>query len=249
MKRPRSHVMLLTLIVCAALPATARANDGTPPWIFELIQQGDGVAITLAVVNDGEPGMAESYTLTRTDSSGSSTVFENRHFTEDDVELSQGECRGGGAGDEQCDTHPEECIDCNGDSVPECYDPEDDNWCDTVNYIHLLDECVPAGDAEYALREVTSSWDEDTETITVEDVGQDCSGGDGDGDVDADADGDGGADADADADGGEIVTTEGGSSGGCVAAASGPSDPALLVSLLMLGLGLAAMKLGSGGRR
>jgi hypothetical protein len=45
--------------------STALANDGTPPWIHELVQDGQDVRITLAVVSDGEPGMGESYTLTR----------------------------------------------------------------------------------------------------------------------------------------------------------------------------------------
>jgi len=210
------HLIVVASLV--SLPWTASANDGTPPWIFELVQQGDGVEITLAIVSNGEPGMADSYTLTRTGPEGNATVVEDRVFTADDAELTQGECRGGGSGDVVCTTQPEECIDCNDDGTPECDDPDGENWCDTVNYIHIVDGCVPPGQAEYRLH--ADGWDsnDDTETITVDDVDQDCSDGDD-------------------------------SSGGCSASGSSPSNPALIVSLLMLALGLAATRFGSTRRR
>jgi hypothetical protein len=117
--RQNYHVCSLVIAAVIALPLTASANDGTPPWIFELVQQGDGVAITLAIVSGGEPGFGESYTLTRTDPEGSTAVFEERQFTNDDIEESRIECRGGGTGDELCQTEPENCTDCDGDGVPE----------------------------------------------------------------------------------------------------------------------------------
>ena len=59
---------LLVMIIIPAfllLPLLSYANDGTPPWIHKLAQKQQDVTVTLAIIDTGEPGLEEAYTVIR----------------------------------------------------------------------------------------------------------------------------------------------------------------------------------------
>jgi hypothetical protein len=207
--------------------------------IHSLLQEGEGVVVTLSLGDGGEPGMGDPISLKRESGGDEVDLFEDRPFGGDDVISSEPVCYGGVVDPDYCVETPENCADCDGDEVLECvtYDEDlgADGWCETFNLVAYTDECVPPGLATYTVWEPFGSISEieyDSATIDVEDVGQECDQG-SDGDADADADGD--ADGDADADGGADDDGGGGGDGSCrVARAGARPVPGLLAWLATL---------------
>ena len=216
--------MALTTLALLAAPAVAEANDGTPPGIHELLQDGQDVLIDLRIVTDGEPGLSESYTLSRGGADADVDLFTDRTFEATEAAEIFSTCRGTPPGVSDCADRPEDCaLDCDGDGTPECLGGENDGWCDEVNLFELRDDCVlPAGTVTYTLRE--GSIDYDTETIEVEEEDPSCAGGDADGDGDGD---------------GSVATDAAG--GSCAVSGSRGAAP-LASALLMIGLGLLAAR-------
>jgi len=222
-------------ITCCALEGAA--NDGPSPTIHALLQEGEGVVVTLSLANGGEPGMNDPISLRRETDGAEIDLFEDQAFGAGDVLSSEPVCYGGVVDPEFCETNPDSCADCDGDDVLECvtYDEDlgADGWCETFNQVAVTDGCVPPGLATYTIWEpfgTISEIEYDSATIDVEDVGQECPGGD----ADADSDADGDADADADADAGD-ADDDGDDS--CAVVATGASTGPPLLSLLIRILG------------
>ena len=156
-----------------SLPAIAAlANDGTPPKLFELIQEGQDVAVTLEIVGGGEPGTGEEYDLVREGASGEVDVLVGESLDSSDAASSEVRCRGGWDYAEDCAENPDDCLDCDEDGVPEC-PLEYDGWCETAYYFEVIDSCVPAGGTTYTLS--ADGWSfEDSESIDVVDSGEEC---------------------------------------------------------------------------
>jgi hypothetical protein len=189
-------VGIVTTLFCEQL----LANDGTPPKIFELIQEGQDVVITLEIVEDGEPGISDAYTIERSRSSKEKTLFSGKTFDIADAVDKTGRCTGLEAVEEcaQADGIPEqcegfedvfsdipdecyemvyECADCDDDRTLECpivgYGGIHDVRCETVYYFDVVDQCVPAGTIAYTL--TASDWPYTyTETLQVNDSSEEC---------------------------------------------------------------------------
>jgi len=177
----RTAALLAGLLL--TLPATfARANDGTPPELFALMQQGQDVEVTLEIVGSGEPGLGEEYDLVRDGSGGEVDLLVGEQLQAESAVSSEVRCRGGWDDSEACADNPDECLDCDDDGVPEC-PLEYDGWCETVYYFEVVDYCVPAGETTYTF--AADGWAfEDSLSIDVVDSGEECTvpgGGDGDG--------------------------------------------------------------------
>lgn len=152
---------------------TASANDGTPARIHALMQQDSNVVVTLAIVEGGEPGLAEEYTVTRDGPEGTEAVIEDEEFELGDEVGSEPHCRGS-VDLEYCAEHPEECLDCDGDDVLEC-NTWGDGWCDTFLLYEVTDWCVPPGETGYRLTAEGWDWYDDELAITVEEWDGECS--------------------------------------------------------------------------
>jgi len=166
----KTEYLLIFATIIVFMPLIASANDGTPPWIYDLTQENQDVQVTLAIVQEGEPGLEQSYTLLRAQGSSSKAVFSDHIFGIEesfDMEVS---CRWWQGEDPQhCIDYPEECIDCDGDETPECY-----GWCDHAFLFNVLDSCVPPGSTHYTLCTDDNEWPEDEADITVNDSGVEC---------------------------------------------------------------------------
>jgi len=193
-------------------PAPASADTGPPPRIKDLVQKGLNVEITLGF-SDGETYSPNSSRLTRTGPLESQTIFDQGEFESKEYPLigSEGECdEEGGCTDYM---RGEECMDCDGDGTPDCYD----GMCWTISLFAILDEDVPPGNTTYTLCAwpdeepecrsydimVDADTDSDTDTDTDSDADSDTDGdadSDTDGDADSDVDGDADSDADSDSD-------------------------------------------------
>jgi hypothetical protein len=160
----------LVLLVLLHIPLRALANDGTPPNIFALLQQGSDVSVTVRIIDGGEPGLEQAYSLTRVQGDGEVTVFAGRTFLPDEAASATPQCRGGSDDTEYCAEDPEgECLDCDGDGTPECA-TYFDGWCETAYDFEVLDACVPAGDTTYTLLEEDAELPYDaSESLAVTD--------------------------------------------------------------------------------
>jgi hypothetical protein len=161
---------------------SASANDGTPSWIHALVQDGSDIEVTLAIVQGGEPGLSDEFTVTRDGPEGTAIVTEDEEFQLGDEVGSEGRCRGS-VDLEYCAEHQDECLDCDEDGVLEC-NTWGDGWCDTILYFELTDWCVPPGDTEYRLTADGWEWYDDELSITVEEWEGECTppgAGDGSG--------------------------------------------------------------------
>jgi hypothetical protein len=160
---------------------TASANDGTPAWIHALLQKDSNVVVTLAIVENGEPGLADAFTVTRNGPEGTASVTEDEEFQAGDEAWSEGQCRGT-VDPEYCAENPDECLDCDEDGVLEC-NTEGDGWCNNVLFFELTDWCVPPGETTYRLTADGWDWYEKQKSIAVEEWEGECSppGADGGG--------------------------------------------------------------------
>ena len=71
--------MNLALCTLVLLSSPGSANDG-PPAAMWVMQQGDGVQITLKLYDDGKPGMSDSFDLVRRQGGEETSVLEGRGF-------------------------------------------------------------------------------------------------------------------------------------------------------------------------
>lgn len=171
-----------TLIAIAA--STARANDGVPPEIFELVQEGQDVVVTFGIVEPGgEPGIGSAFDLTRSGPEGEVAVFANESFDPADGEARDPWCRiqdWSGEVDETefCAANPADCEDCDGDGTAECPTESIDfiAFCAAYLTYEVVDECVPAGATEYELKgtDTVSDYLDAEASIAVADSGEAC---------------------------------------------------------------------------
>lgn len=164
-------VVFMVAVVPTLFCEQLLANDGTPAEIFELMQEGQDVVITLDIVENGEPGLSAEFKLVRSNSERDRTVFSWTQFDKSDAIDNERRCRGTWdaavcAGDLAAD-----CRDCDDDGVPEC--PTQDDWCETAYYFEVIDQCVPVGTAEYKL--TADGWaSTDIKTLNVSYSGEEC---------------------------------------------------------------------------
>ena len=180
----------LFIVSCALVPLLAlvameaRANDGVPPEIFELIQDGQDVVVTFGIVEPGgEPGIDSHFNLKRSGPEGDVLVFENEAFDPADGEVRDPWCRiqdswGENDSDTECATFPDYCEDCDGDDVPECpsSSPDFQAFCAAFLTYKVVDECVPPGLTEYVLATPndTGGYMTGEGSIDVVDSGESC---------------------------------------------------------------------------
>ena len=162
----RALIFAALVLATSVLPRTARANDGPRPFIFELVQQGQDVQVTLGL---DDP---QGYSLVREGDDYRKVLFKNRALTEG-VEPTWF-CWVPGYLDE-CEEPDSGCFDCNGDGTNECYE-----GCVEFYFVDYLDECVYPGETAYALGgekfheiegEIEGYW---TTSIDVTDTGEEC---------------------------------------------------------------------------
>lgn len=229
-------------LIASLTCGVASANDGTPPWIHELVQENTDVKLTLGIVDSGEPGINDSYRIERDGPEGAVDVIDDTKFNQADAVATEDRCRGGMDNTEECAETPEDCQDCDGDEVLEC-NTYYDGWCETVFYFEVVDWCVPAGETDYLLSAMGNDWTEDEKTITVEAWTDECeppaADADTDTDTDADTDVDGDTDTDTDSDtdtepDADAETDDGDGSGCSVSGAGARVQESVLRGLLRL---------------
>jgi hypothetical protein len=126
------------------------------------------------------PDLDSAYTLTRRGNKGSfATLLEDHVFAaENAFEVTEYDCHGwDGFGHDPgfCEVYPEDCVDCDGDDVVECY-----GFCAVAYRFLVVDDCVPSGDVMYFIGtpETESVWYENEglgfTSTGVEDTGDSC---------------------------------------------------------------------------
>lgn len=248
---------LLSLALVVAAPLAAQANMMHSPWLPQLEQSGQDVVVTVAIFAEASademceveatPGIDSVYTLVRTypyDGGEDEVVFEDRVFSADEADGTEICHSCGWSPSETCDEEPDLCVDCDGDSVPEC-----PGFCLPAYVFHVNDECVPPStelvDPASVFYEI---YEEDlghlgTNGLNVEDTGDECldSDADVDSDGDADTDTDADSDADSDTDTDTDMASDGSSGDSCSVSNLGSPPPADALFLLMSAVGLGAL--------
>lgn len=173
------------LFVVAVVPSVVGANPLEPPWIYEVVQDGENVEVTIrhTYLNVGLEGPGpgeEELTLVRySEDDGSLRVlFERRLFSRDSDGVQCDDWYCPEHDEDGCAADPDSCFDCDDDDTPECPVGEAcvSNGCESVE----IDDCVPPGSQTYGIyvwqggEYVNCDWDEHLEVFQVEDVGQDC---------------------------------------------------------------------------
>lgn len=121
------------------LPLSAVANDGMPPSVFDIIQEGQDVKVVLQLADSGEPGINDTFKLERHGDDESVTVFLERTFALDEATyVGEPGCRWeeGDSPSEVCSRYmveyddtdgadevdtPEACSDCDNDGRMDCW--------------------------------------------------------------------------------------------------------------------------------
>jgi hypothetical protein len=166
--------------LAALLPVRASADGGVPPRIFALMQHGQSVAVKIEIAESRvgwgscvAPGFPCE--LSREGPDGSQVVSNGPLFVFEDAEATSRHCY---SQDDPvgCESAPDECEDCDGDTIKECW--VDIGGCYTSYLFTIEDGCVPPGPTTYALH---SSQDvegelgvDDTDSIDVKDTGDPC---------------------------------------------------------------------------
>jgi hypothetical protein len=170
----------LAVFALVALPRAASADGGINPGIHGLLQQGQDVVVELRLAKQGygwDACWVEGVTceLVRRGPVGEVTVFDDLVLSPEEMEPSELACYGQPS-PEACQLEPEQCQDCDGDSIKECY-----TWggpCVAVYHHEVTDECVPPGPSEYVLVSAMDSYNDFTgeseQSIDVEDTGDSC---------------------------------------------------------------------------
>lgn len=164
---------LAVLLICPVL----LANDAPSTFIFDAIQNGQDVRLTLGILTQ-----ENEITLVREGDDYRKVVLKKQPLAAGvDPTPYCWDNYGNG-----CDDEEEWCDDCDGDGVAECWDT-----CLQVYFVDHLDECVYPGETTYylyiednlELGEDTYSWShwidvEDTEAqcdYDLSEAGGDCS--------------------------------------------------------------------------
>ena len=109
--KPKNVLILLGALVAVLVSGEAFANDGTPPFIHELIQSNNtNVDISLGFVDSGEPGINDTYRVTRDGPEGVETVIGDTTFSPADAVETEERCRGGWEEIEYCEENPSHCL-------------------------------------------------------------------------------------------------------------------------------------------
>jgi MYXO-CTERM domain-containing protein len=218
-----ARVTAVALLVVGLTAAhRAEANDGQWPEIYELVQQGQDVEITLSLwpsegteINwdcyPGDPFDNDANVIRRAEGTDEYlVVLEEYRLTEELEPTGQSPRYCHEPDVEFCAAN--DCEDCDGDEVPECPD-----LCCYKDLYTVVDECVPPGLYVYQSVDDLGSLDlVNQESIEVVDAGTDeCDPADG---------------GDADEDSGEDC--------GCSAPGGTALNP---LALVMLALGIAAI--------
>jgi hypothetical protein len=179
--RASSLLALSTPAVLLALAAApARANDGTPPEIFEMIQQGQDVTVTFGIFDPfGEPDIDQEFDLIRSGPEGEVLVIDAQVFDPAEGEIRDRHCHNHDFGDPEtfCQENPADCEDCDGDSVAEC-PTVSPSLIGCAGYLtfEAVDECVPPGETTYILQtpDNDSQYMRGEGSLTVADSGEAC---------------------------------------------------------------------------
>jgi hypothetical protein len=193
--KQRSSMALSAVIVIALFCTNALTNDGTPPEIFELIQDEQDIVVTLLIVEEGEPGISDEYDLVAHSSQSKEKLLNGKRFHPSNAMESTERCRRGfdrseacaslpdkcpepdGESGVECRGTPDPCKDCDGDGIPECpvwgSGLGFDSWCETVHYFEVINHCVPAGTASYSFSARDWSF-RDSASIEVTGSGKKC---------------------------------------------------------------------------
>ncbi len=175
------------LFVVALIVFVARVGSADilpSPEIYSLSQQDQDVHLVITTCGSGlesyHPGTS-ALELVRHRGSNRTSVLGPKIFSDDEITYVAVMCKAVWDSDpNHCGAYPEECVDCDGDEVPECY-----GSCFEKYYLPMVDECVPAGATVYQLFVYGGeNWEEDEEpsdlgvsAIIVEDTGDACLNG------------------------------------------------------------------------
>lgn len=242
MKTQKKISLAATLLAAIAMSTAAVANPVAPKDLYEAMQDGQDAVITLW--NDPEVYPSWTRTLVREniDTNRFQVVFEDKTFSGDDWLCGIETCAAPDVA--YCQENPDDCVDCDGDEIPECSEVNLSFECEDHGCLATFrDECVPPGQMRYHLLQVEDDecqeWDQ--LDMAIADAGQDCPDGDldeyecagqADSDTDPDDRPDDEEDTDPETDSGDDRAAGGG--GGCAAvgAGSGPS-PGWIWKLLL----------------
>jgi hypothetical protein len=155
----------VTLIISFA--SVCHANGGPDATIHSLVQEGQDVEILMGLIHD--PSFPFTITRTRTDYDEEPTVvFEDLSLSEEDADDIVPYCDSQVPPEQVCLDNPDECIDCDGDGIIDCYA----DMCYQRWYFVLVDKCVMPDNWEYTA--IVPSNSPNSETIEVVDSGDSC---------------------------------------------------------------------------
>jgi len=184
------------LMIVFAAPDISFADTPPPPRIESLVQQGQDVQITIRLAWPGNcwAYSDEACTLTRMMGGLTKDMFVDRVFSEEAASGSGEWCHPARSNEVYCSKNPSECLDCDGDDVPEC----DTDNCNVEFYFDIVDQCVWPGEVTYTIKAGNADEQSGPRDILVEDTGDECLDMDAGADVDADTDNDASHDTDDD---------------------------------------------------
>jgi hypothetical protein len=163
------------LLGCLLLGPLASANDGAPPGIHALIQEGPDVLIVLRIYAEGgEPGVDEAYTVGR---EGEPPIVAEHVFDPAEAVDAEVGCRHYSDQELCLGAAPDDslCIDCDEDGVPECSRHSFENWCERKLFFEVVDTCVQPGDTTYQFS--ADEWPfSQSESLLVVATGEVCEG-------------------------------------------------------------------------
>jgi len=250
-------ICCLAALVTVSASFDASADTGIERAVFEsLRQQGQDVEIILDL-HDGSIG--KQLQIIRAEACGDKVVVSHRRF-EDSELYDQGRFCDGTVVPGGCEAGVE-CLDCDEDGVDECQGP----WCVREARVDLVDSCASPGRNKYWLV-LPGDRIYDSEYLEVTDSGDACLDAwraehpaicepdadavygdvdidiDVDTDLDADSDADGDMDTDSDTDTGLEPEWPGDTGAANCGAAGDDSALHLGLTLLLLAIGLIALR-------
>ncbi len=154
----RTALIALVFVCHLGLAAEASANDGTPPRIFEVIQNGKDVEVNIRIWENGEPDLSGVFKLIREAGEGVLTLFDNRVFSAEEAAfIDDPTCRWESPMAMVCsdyvdtdsdtdidETPPPHCDDCDDDGWYECYGACEPGQDDAM-------ECIPCANGGCSL--------------------------------------------------------------------------------------------------
>jgi hypothetical protein len=178
-------VLLSTLLTLFC--GDALANDGPSAKIFELMQQEQDVLVTLKIPESGDRDLSARFILVREGENGTKNVFKKKKFDPSDAVEGGSRCIDdrdwtaacAGIPDEclslepysdMC-AFPQECADCDGDGLEECpikvldFPAGGTFQCEIYYFFEVTDHCVPAETTTYTLFEWDDELDWDDELV------------------------------------------------------------------------------------